>query len=756
MTNASFRGPRSFLAVMLTACCPGAGVAQETASLPEVTVLGSRPAVPTNTPNPTVGVTAREMDDFNVVNTEDALKYAPNLIVRKRYIGDRNSIISVRGTNTRQSARSVVMADGLLLSNFLGSGFSFPPRWSMVNPEEIDRVDVIYGPYSALYPGNSLGSTVLITTRMPSEFTTDVRLQAFSQQFDLYATDDTFNGHQVNALVGNRSGRLSYLFTADRLDNKSQPMSFASLYPSGTPLSGGETVVTGSVADRDQRGNDRLIIGYNGEGVDHTVQDQLKVKLAYDITDSLQGMLTTSFWQQGRDSRTASYLRDAAGDPVHSGAVNIDGQRYDIAPNTFAPSSGDNRSWLYGASLKTDHSTGWNAEAVASLYTVTEDVTRQSASAGAGAGTVEYGDDTGWYTLDLRFDRRPAQLVGGHWLSLGYHYDRYELDNIVYNASSWQAETLSGFNSSFAGKTETQAVYAQDAWQLTDAWKLVLGARYERWRAFGGSRAAGSTTVSYPKREQSEWSPKAALEYTPDAPWLVRLSLARAYRFPTVSELFQGRITGTTLINNDPNLKPEDAFSKDLTFERFFDNASLRLSLYEEDVRDVIMRQTNTTVFPNVTSVQNVDRVRTRGVEVAWQGRDVLVPGLELNASAAWNHAKTLRNDKFPASEGKNFYRIPRVRADIRATYTHTPRLSYTVAVRHSGRQYNTLDNTDTHTNTFGATSNFTVLDAKLRYAFNRQLVLGVGVDNLADERYFVYHPYPGRTLFAELKLSLK
>lgn len=120
-----------------------------------------------NLPASVETVTREQFDNWNVVNTEDVLKYMPNLAVRKRFIGDLNAIIAVRGTSNTQSARGLVYADGLLLSNLLGSSFSFPPRWSMVSPDEIQQVDVIYGPFSALYPGNSLGATVLISTRMP-------------------------------------------------------------------------------------------------------------------------------------------------------------------------------------------------------------------------------------------------------------------------------------------------------------------------------------------------------------------------------------------------------------------------------------------------------------------------------------------------------------------------------------------------------------------------------------------------------------
>ncbi|WP_320043096.1 Plug domain-containing protein [uncultured Desulfobacter sp.] len=43
--------------------------------------------------------------------------------------------------------RTMVFADGIMLSNPSGRD----TKWVMVAPEEIERVDIIYGPYSALY-----------------------------------------------------------------------------------------------------------------------------------------------------------------------------------------------------------------------------------------------------------------------------------------------------------------------------------------------------------------------------------------------------------------------------------------------------------------------------------------------------------------------------------------------------------------------------------------------------------------------------
>jgi outer membrane receptor protein involved in Fe transport len=121
------------------------------------------------------GVTREQVEKtINATDSEDALKYLPSLLVRKRYIGDYNhAILSSRASGTGNSARSAVYADGILLSNYLGNGvggLSFPPRWGMVTPEEIERVDVMYGPFSAAYPGNSVGAVVDYVTRMPTQF----------------------------------------------------------------------------------------------------------------------------------------------------------------------------------------------------------------------------------------------------------------------------------------------------------------------------------------------------------------------------------------------------------------------------------------------------------------------------------------------------------------------------------------------------------------------------------------------------------
>ena len=384
-------------------------------SVSAATTAAAPRAVDPNLPASVETVTREQFGNWNVVNTEDVLKYMPNLAVRKRFIGDVNSLIAVRGTSNSQSARGLVYADGLLLSNLLGNSFTFPPRWSMVFPDEIQQVDVIYGPFSALYPGNSLGATVLISTCMPKKFEADADVKAFTQHFSLFGVNQNFNGSEMSASIGDRIGKFSYRLGVNHLENTSQPLQFATLAQSSTPAKAGATPVTGAYFYNNQTNTPTAVLGVNGEGIEHTVQDQFKLKMQYDFTPTLQAGFTLGYWHQTYNSATSSFLRDADGNPVYSGTVSIGGYRYTIPAAAFAPSLGHSENWLYGVSLKTRNATGWNGEAIASYYDIGNSVARtaNSGAPGNGPGTVIFGDGTGWKTLDLRSTYTPVTTQAG-------------------------------------------------------------------------------------------------------------------------------------------------------------------------------------------------------------------------------------------------------------------------------------------------------------------------------------------------------
>lgn len=710
--------------------------------------------VPPSTPAVTEGVTAETMaDSINVVNTEDALKYLPSLQVRKRFIGDTNGILATRSAGTLMSARSLVYGDDLLLSNLLGNSYAYPPRWGLVTAEETARIDVIYGPFSALYPGNAAGAVVLMSTRMPERLEAHVNAQAFTQHFKRYGTDDDYAGHQLAAAIGSRTGAWSWWFNANRLDNEGQPMSFATQALSTKAAAAGDVAVSGARTDTDPSGKSRVVLG--ATSITHTVQDHAKLKLAYDFSPTVRATYTLGLWQNDADSAVESYLRDAAGNPVYSGNVNIGGKQYKLGQTALNPNRSEAEHWLQGLALKTATGGTWDGEAVVSVYDYSKDLSRSPTTAlpdaeHGGAGQITDMQGTGWTALDLRGIWRPAGGPGAHEVSFGYHRDHYKLRTLVSDTSDWLGGGAEARNSAFTGDTETSALYAQEVWKFHPQWSAIVGGRWEQWEAYNGSRADAATTVPYADRKERFFSPKLALTFQPASEWSLRASLARAYRMPTVAELYQGRISVDSIVNNDPGLKPEKVLSGELSAERDLGNGLVRVSLFQENVKDALYSQTD--VATKVTNIQNVDEIRTRGVELAYQGMDVGVRGLDLAASLTYADSRILSDRRNPEAEGKWQPRVPDWRASASATWRASDRLSYAVGARYSGRQFGTLDNSDVNGDTYGGVGRFFVVDARVRYKPAKAWSMALGVDNLNNAKYYVSHPYPQRTWVAEVK----
>lgn len=767
--------------------------------LQEMVIKGDKPAVPANLPATTEGVTARQIaESINAVTSAAVLQYLPSVHVRERYIGDVNGVLVMRVNSSIASAQTTVYADNLLLSNFLNNSFSTAPRWGMVSPEEIDRVDVIYGPFSALYPGNSAGGVVQMTTHMPSKFEAHAKLDIFGENFRLYGTDKNFNGVHGSASLGNKVGDWSFWLNGDRLDNHGHPMTFTAATAKAAPaaVAGQFTVVTGALSDLDTANQPRVTTA--AASIDHTVQDNGKIKVAYDFSPTVRATYTLGIWQNTSDKTGDSYLRDVAGNTIYGtgGAgvykyVRINGQDYTVtAPST---SNYIGEHWMHGLSVKSSAGGTWDGEVIVSSFNQNKDITRTSSgnsgttpSDAATAGTVAIADGTGWQSIDLRGEWRPdGNLKSKHQVSFGYHTDAYVTKTDTYNlvaGINWFTSDAGTLSANSRGKTETQALYLQDAWQFDPAWKLVAGGRMESWKASDGSNYASGANVTYQDRTATAFSPKAALSYQATSDWALRGSFGKGVRFPTVGELFTnigikdlagnnataGQIAGfpapyNSAKTNNPNLKPESVNSWEFTAEKELGNGLWRTSLFWEDKQDALVSQNDITTLPgfSISGIQNVDKIRTRGIETALQVSDLWIRGFDLSGSATYANSKILSNQLDPGLVGTDQPRIPDWRATLMGVYHASDRLSYSLSYRFSGRQHNALYNTttkqytDPNPNVYGAVSHYSVFDAKVLYKVAKQWTASFGINNIGDFKYYVNpNPYPQRTFFASVKFD--
>jgi iron complex outermembrane recepter protein len=750
----------------------------------EVSVTADAWTLPADLPTSASTRGREELSRQNLVNPEDALKYAPATTIRKRYIGDRNALLGGRSFGTLQPSRGLVYLDGYLLSNFLGRFDA--PRWNMVTPEALERVDVLYGPFSAIHAGNSIGTTVVMTERNPRNLEWGMSLTAYAQRFGQYAESDDPTGGQASAYFGTRfANGLWGALTYNHQDSTSQPMQYFAISADASGLfpaaNGAATRVSGIQYDTDPKGFTRAVFGANAGAIDHTVQDSLKLRLGYAITPTLEASALVAGWRNDTDNTDRTFLRDGSGAPVWQGRVTDGANAFSIPATAFAPSLRDETHRQLGATLKTRRPIGWNAAVIASDYRIVDDAARQanepdpSAFAG-GAGTITRRDGTGWSTFEVQgtYAPHPADFGDGrHALTFGFHRNAYTLDNLVNAAADWRTDE-DALLQRYRGRTEVLAFYAQDAWALAERWKLTLGWRAERYRTWDGEQLAllprctvaslvtcvphadgtFDEQVLYPERTLSGQSPKASLSWTPSERWRLRASVGRGVRFPNVEELYNGTVTATSVTLSDPSLRAERSNAAELTAETFWERHALRTTLFVDDVRDAILRQSDATVTPSITNVSNADRVRTPGVEVVWTARDVLVRGLSLEANGALARSKVVENEKDPRSVGKYWLRVPQTRASLLVAYRPTAKLMGSVGFRHQGRAYNDVYNLDVNPDVYGGVSRLNQLDLRASYKPHARLTLAAGVDNLTDGRAYQSHPFPGRTFFLEVRSS--
>jgi iron complex outermembrane receptor protein len=270
------------------------------------------------------------------------------------------------------------------------------------------------------------------------------------------------------------------------------------------------------------------------------------------------------------------------------------------------------------------------------------------------------------------------------------------------------------------------------------------------------------TLINYAEAYKGAFSPKGSIEYhvTPD--FLVRGSIDRAYRFPTVAEMFQAISTPNTVTTNNPNLQPESTTYYDLTAEYNWHNAfdgkvgmiTPRLSLFEADSWNYIYSQSNTIGATTLSQTLNIDKVNFHGIEGVLSMKDVYWHGLGFMTSATFTDSKILADSLAPWFIGNQVPRIPRIRLHGTISYAPNDIFSIAATMRFATGSFVSLANTDFSHDSYGSTdSSYLVFDAKVQYKFAPGWTASAGINNIGNNKALVNpNPYPERTFFLGVK----
>jgi iron complex outermembrane receptor protein len=717
-------------------------------------------------PQESYSITAKEIEEtINLKDPEDAVKYMPSLFVRKRNDGDNQAVLATRSWGLSSSARTLIYYDDLLVSALIGNNNSgASPHWNLIVPEAIARIDFLDGPFAAAYPGNSIGGVLLITSKMPDHAFATAKETVSIMPWNQYGTKDTYPTSVTSAAAGNRVGNVSWLASVNYIDSYQQPLTYTTngSIPAGT---------TGTFPALNKQG---LVADVVGTGaLAHSQQTSGNVRVAYDVTAQVQAVYSFGIWNNVQTSNPQTYLTSTAtGAPTFAGISAFASNKY-IWDQTHMSNA---------ISLKSDTKGTWDFDLSASSYNYLQDIMYNPftvTAAGAGYSTngkITRNDGTNWQNVDAKGIWRPYGFDGPQEISFGIHGDRYELENPVYLSNIWFSTPATGNGQLFSdgvGETRTGALWVQDAWKIVPELKLTLGARQEIWEALDGfnlnSVAKGGTgttavpiptlvssSINQPGLSSTNFSPKASLSYDPNKEWNFTVNFGEAYRYPTVTELYQNITVNGVATFANPNLTPEQDLNGEFVVERKWSDGRVRLTLFDEHVHNAIISQTNLVNQTPTTTIGNVDAIRMQGVELAAEKDNIAIAGLKLFGSVTYVDSRILSDPTWAGTNpltgvpdtvvGKRVPNVPDWRATLGTTYRPNENWAFTFAARFSGKQYSTLDNTDIIPRVFGAFDNYVVADLKLHYNATQNFAFDFGIDNVFNEQYFLFHPFPGRT----------
>lgn len=564
-------------------------------------------------------------------------------------------------------------------------------------PYALERVDIVRGPSSTLFGLGDAGGIINRVSKMP----------------------DARGVHEVEVQLGNFNRRQAQFDMSDKLDDDGEWL-------------------------------------YRVVGLARDSDTQFQYRDGPHVEDNRVYLAPTVTWIPSADTSLtlrADYLRDTSGGTIAvlttPGGKATDTLLGDYSYNRFRQeqySVGYEFSQQLNENVKFRQNLryGQTDTILNNLLAGDPDFTTDSVSRNA----IRFDEHMKAFNLDnqLQMDFNTASVA--HTLLAGVDYSWLDgnakrfsavapalsLSNPVYGLNI--ADPTNAVNNNDQ-TTQQLGVYLQDQIHLTDQWLLTLGGRHDDI----SMRTQNNLTSSTSWIDKDAWTGRAGLTY------LVGNGLAP---YISYAESFVPN-SGTDSQNR--TFDPSKAHQYEVGVKYQPDsNLLMTLAAFEITKSNVL---TNEIVNGTATGYQVASgEVRSRGIE--WETQAKLTDSLDVLASYSWTDAEITKSNN--GDEGKQQANVPKNMASAWVNYGFhqglLDGLMLSSGVRYVGSMYG--DNANTI-----QVKNFTLVDAGAKYQVNKNIQVGVNVQNLFDRHYVGTCDgdtscYPGqeRTFIGSLKLN--
>jgi outer membrane receptor protein involved in Fe transport len=290
---------------------------------------------------------------------------------------------------------------------------------------------------------------------------------------------------------------------------------------------------------------------------------------------------------------------------------------------------------------------------------------------------------------------------------------------------------------SAGGRERTLGLFAEDIVRLSSRLFITVGARLDRWREFAArvstrpvSQTAPTTINAFPDRTETAFSPQASALYKFNDNVSLYASASRAFRQPTLNELYRSFRVGNVLTLANENLRAERLTSGEAgaNFTSLNRRLNTRATLFWAEITRPVANVTLSLTPALITRQrQNLGRTRSRGLELEADMR--LTNRWNISGGYLFSDARVV---EFPPDRTLENLFIPQVarhQFTFQLRYANASRFTFGLQGRAASAQF------DDDQNLFRLKGYFT-LDAFASRKINREFEAFIAAENVFNERY--------------------
>lgn len=508
-------------------------------------------------------ITQEDIKRGGATSVRNALSMYANIFQKSKVRGGGHDII-IRGMETKHS---LVMVNGRRISNEAdASGLGNAMSLDRININDVEKIEIVRGPSSALYGSEAMGGVLNIITKPSKEQTLLTGLEHTSE-------DTSHWWHADTGRIGNFSMTLDARFNKI---NRSMLDTATESDPYGTA----------------QTYNASLNYYVNDHSYVNAYMDYYSQHLKTDTgTPTMKPItLTTS---SGKMSLSGQAMLEGIGSKAYKQ------KNYGISWNGKT----DKNDWQIQAYMsKFNWSTTSNTKVLGSIPPAGMEGMFNFLLQKKNTYDFNHDEHNMW-----AIEGRDSLRVNDHHrVTFGAEYVKEKVSGTGLGANGDRVYSITenGTTKSSSEKTlSSYAAYLQDEIEY-GKWFIVPAIRYDHHSAYG-----------------SHTSPKIGVTYNATDHFRIKANYGDGFKAPSVSQLFYDldMRMGPSYVHltGNPNLKPEKSKSWDLGVEAEFGKGYGSLTYFDNDVDNLIasIPKGKDSNGHNLHRYENVNKARIKGLE---------------------------------------------------------------------------------------------------------------------------------------------